>query len=118
MKASLATFAAVALCATFVAAPIGKAEAFTLQERKMTIRPGVLPARPPMRDTMYRWNNPYGGYYPGYYGSYYPRYYPGMYWGGSQIFSRPIYIGAYRQCGWVKVFSPWGPRWKAVCVRT
>jgi len=109
MKTSLKTLVAAALVTSggsFVTAET--ASAFVVREKKV-----VVGHRGPIRDTMYRWHSdPYGyryGYYP-------PRYYPGMYWGGYHIYSRPIYVGSYASCGWARIVTPWGPRWRPVCV--
>ena len=42
-------------------------------------------------------------------------FYPGMYWGGYPIYARPIYVGSYAGCRWLRVMTPWGPRWRSAC---
>ena len=42
-------------------------------------------------------------------------FYPGMYWGGYPIYARPIYVGSYVGCRWIRVMTPWGPRWRSAC---
>lgn len=122
MKTFIQTTAfAVAVAAGGLAVTTQGAGAYMPIEKRVIARnDGVIPARPvqprfgrgPIRDTMYRWYDPYGHHY----GYYPPRYYPGMSWGGYTIFSRPVYTGSYAACGWARVFTPWGPRWRPVCL--
>lgn len=55
------------------------------------------------------------GFHPGWPGWRRPGFHPGMMWGGHRIFYRPVYYGAYSDCSWGRVMTPWGPRWRALC---
>ncbi len=41
--------------------------------------------------------------------------YGGNSWGGYQVFARPVYAARYEDCEWVRVRTPYGSRWRAVC---
>lgn len=39
----------------------------------------------------------------------------GGFWGAPRVYARPITVGAYAECQWVKVATPYGARWRAEC---
>ena len=39
----------------------------------------------------------------------------GGFWGAPRIYARPITVGAYAECQWVQVTTPYGARWRAEC---
>ena len=39
----------------------------------------------------------------------------GGFWGAPRVYARPITVGAYAECQWVRVTTPYGARWQAVC---
>lgn len=39
----------------------------------------------------------------------------GGFWGAPRVYARPISVGAFAECQWVKVSTPYGQRWQAIC---
>ena len=39
----------------------------------------------------------------------------GGFWGAPRIYARPLSVGAYAECQWVRVQTIYGARWQAVC---
>lgn len=39
----------------------------------------------------------------------------GGFWGAPRVYARPITVGAFAECQWVRVTTPYGMRWQAVC---